>query len=248
MRIMYDSINPNDLPSGADLYAGYDDGNWPDASTIQAKFAGKTVIRITTNSSDNEGDCLDVENGDASPIEAPAWVSQRRSSGLSNPLVYCAASNWQNVINAFNAQQIDEPSYWIAAYPGTGANIPPGAVAHQYQDIGPYDVSVVVDYLPGIDPAPTPNPPIHYSGDNMLATPATVQIINGKGWIPSPVPTAQVVNVVVLDENPEVVDRYDSLPQFVGSATGTGPNSPNGALVFESVTNGTFGVVIWSIG
>jgi hypothetical protein len=34
MRTMYDSIESTvtELPDGADLYAGYDDGHWPDAT------------------------------------------------------------------------------------------------------------------------------------------------------------------------------------------------------------------------
>jgi hypothetical protein len=56
---------------------------------------------------------------------------------------------------------LDSPLYWVANYsefPGTylGQN---NAVAHQYADVGPYDLSVFVDYIPGIDPAPVPSLP-----------------------------------------------------------------------------------------
>jgi hypothetical protein len=42
VRTMYDSIESTvlDLPDGADLYAGYDDGNWPDAAAIAVRFPG----------------------------------------------------------------------------------------------------------------------------------------------------------------------------------------------------------------
>lgn len=163
-RTMYDSIESivTDLPDGADMYAGYDDGAWPDGDAIAARFPGKTVIRVTVNPSDNEGDMLDVEKGDANPADAPGWVERRRAAGHKGPLVYCGEANWPAVRSAFAAARVAEPGYLVAAYPGNppynGAVIPPGAIGHQYGDAGSYDLSVMVDYLPGIDPAPKPAP------------------------------------------------------------------------------------------
>lgn len=153
-RRMADSISLANLPAGFDLYAGYDDGAWPDAAAIASRFPGRTVIRITTNPADNEGDCLDVEQGDAQPADAPTWVARRRAAGHGGPLVYCSESAWPTVRQAFMTAAVPEPGWWVAAYPGEGAVIPAGAVAHQWIDRGPYDESVVIDYLPGIDPAP----------------------------------------------------------------------------------------------
>ena len=165
MRTFYDSIDLMSLPPYADGYMGYDDGRWPDADAIAARFPGKTVIRITVFPSDNEGDMLDVESGDATPDQAPGWVTRRRQAGHGGPLVYCSESLWETVRAAFHSQGVPEPGYFVAAYPGEGPVIPAGAIGHQYADAGPYDVSVVVDYLPGIDPAPTPPPP---SEDSMI--------------------------------------------------------------------------------
>lgn len=155
---MYDSIQLDNLPDGADLYAGYDDGNWPDASAIKARFPNKTVLRVTVFPWDNEGDMLDVETGDAKPLDAPAWVQRRRASGHGGPLVYCNFNTWPSLRWVFHAQAVPDPGYVVAGYPGpptaSGPVIPPGAVGHQYEDRGPYDVSAVVDYLPGIDPLP----------------------------------------------------------------------------------------------
>lgn len=164
-RRMADSINPLDCPPGFDLYGGYDDGAWPDAAAIAARFPGKTVIRFTVNPADNEGDCIDVENGDANPQQAPGWIVRRRQAGHGGPLVYCSEAVWPTVRACFNQQDVSEPSYFIAGYPGSvGPNLYPGpCVGHQWIDRGPYDESVVVDYLPGIDPAPTsaPSTPSH---------------------------------------------------------------------------------------
>ncbi len=57
---------------------------------------------------------------------------------------------------AFGDAHVLEPHYWVAAHPGAGATIPPGAIAHQYADTGPVDLSVVADYWPGVDPPPIP--------------------------------------------------------------------------------------------
>jgi hypothetical protein len=87
---------------------------------------------------------------------------RRRTAGHKGPLVYFSQSRWQTVHQAFVNQGVPEPGYICAAYPGTGPVIPPGYVGHQYEDAGTYDISVVVDYLPGIDPTPvppTPTPP-----------------------------------------------------------------------------------------
>jgi hypothetical protein len=70
------------------------------------------------------------------------------------------------------------------------------------------------------------------------------------GWVASPVAAAQIVNVVVLDENPDEVGHYTAIPQFAGIATQTGPHSPNGALTFISpfnmpLTNASYGVLVW---
>lgn len=159
-RRMADSISLASLPAGFDMYGGYDDGHWPDAAAIAAKFPGKTVIRFTVSASDNEGDCLDVESGDATPAQAPGWVERRRQAGHGGPLVYCSWSLLPAVKTAFIQAGVVEPGWFVAGYPSPdGDAIPAGCVGHQWIDRGPYDESIVVDYLPGIDPAPKPTPP-----------------------------------------------------------------------------------------
>lgn len=156
VRRMFDSIDVLSLPAGADLYAGYDDGNWPDADAIAAAHPGKTVVRFTVNPADDEGDCLDVEKYDANPVDAPPWIRRRRSDGHLGPLVYFSEANRVAVVEAFRVAGVPLPGAIVASYPGPGAVITPGDVGHQWVDHGPYDESVVVDYLPGIDPAPAP--------------------------------------------------------------------------------------------
>lgn len=183
MRTAFDATDVLTLPAGADLYMGYDDGNWPNAAAIAAKFPGKTVVRITVFPADNEGDMLDVENGDATPAEAPAWVAQRRAAGHGGPLVYCAESNRVNVVGAFAVAKVALPGLFIAAYPGVGAALQEATdVGHQYSDQGgggAYDISVVVDYLPGID-SWSPGPLSTQTEKNMLTK--NTSAVNGGGY------------------------------------------------------------------
>jgi hypothetical protein len=186
---MYDSINVSSLPAGADVYAGYDDGRWPDAAAIAAKYPGKPVVRITVNPNDMEGDCLDVENGDASPDQAPLWVARRRQAGHTWATVYCSLSAWPAVQAAFRTQGIAPPHYWVAAYPGNGQSLYVGAIAHQWIDHGPYDESVVAVGWPPVDPPVPPGPPVPLPsvsprGDNVqLHTISFTTDANGNGAV-----------------------------------------------------------------
>jgi hypothetical protein len=141
------------------MYGAYVNGLYRNYSECRARFPRATVLGISVFP-ENVGDVLDVEQGDATPAQAPGWVNARRMAGHGGPLVYCSLAVWDEVRAAFHAQGVLEPGYWIAAYPGNGAQLYLGAVGHQYQDVGPYDLSVFVDYLPGIDPAPVPDLPI----------------------------------------------------------------------------------------
>lgn len=79
-----------------------------------------------------------------------------------------------------------------------------------------------------------------------MQTPITFSVSGGHGWAASPVAAARVVNVIVDDENPDVVKRYDNVPIFVARATQPGPDSPNGALVFAGGADGTYGATVIS--
>lgn len=147
---------------------------------------------------------------------------------------------WESESTSFpgNANQSSNAAIWQkvngAALPDTDA-----------------DVLLRVDFgqLPRPAP-PKPNPlppPVVHPGDNMKATPTSVEMVGGKGWIPSPVPAASVVNVVFLTENPDVVGRYDAVPAAWSAATTAGKDSPNGALVIEGMCpDGNYGIVVQS--
>ncbi|WP_051943069.1 glycoside hydrolase family 25 domain-containing protein [Streptacidiphilus rugosus] len=149
-RIMYDAVTAANVPAGATLVAGYGDGYYANVAAFRSRFPHATIVEIAVSSSHDIGVVLDVETGDATPEEAPGWVRARRAAGV-DPTVYCNSSTWPEVRAAFRAQGVAEPHWWIAQYDGD-PTIFPGAVAKQYADPGPYDLSSVADYWPGVDP------------------------------------------------------------------------------------------------
>lgn len=159
-RTLYDAVTPANIPASAQMVAGYVDGRYAWSASDWARFPGAVKVRIAVFASTNDGHVLDVEPGDATPAQAVGWVQRRRAAGV-DPTVYCGLSttgySWANVRAAFQAAGVAEPHYWVAAYPGNGPNLYAGSVAHQYANPGPYDLSVVADYWPGVDVATVSN-------------------------------------------------------------------------------------------
>jgi len=155
LRTMYDSISAANIPTTAALVAGYVDGRYAWSPADWARFPHSVKVRIAVFPTTNDGHVLDCETGDATPGQCPGWVLMRRAAGI-DPSVYCNFATWPEVKAAFAVASVVPPHYWIAGYktpPDT--SIPAGAVAHQYTDVGPFDLSSVADYWPGVDPAST---------------------------------------------------------------------------------------------
>lgn len=155
MRIMYDSVAPSAIPTTAQLVAGYVDGAWAWPAAAWARFPNSIHVPIAVFTSTDAGIVGDCEQGDMTPQTAVQWVQMRRRAGV-DPTIYCSEGNWASVIAAFDTAGVTRPHWWVAAYPGGGAVIPAGAVAHQYADPnsgsgGNYDISAVADYWPGVD-------------------------------------------------------------------------------------------------
>lgn len=154
---MYDSIYAKNIPTDTQMVAGYIDAGPnpvapPWSGEDWARFPDAVKVRIATQPATNDGHVLDVENGDATPEDAPGWVLMRRQAEME-PSVYCSESIWPTVRQAFRRAGVPEPQYWTAGYPGSvgAGNLYPGSVAHQYVDEGDFDLSIVADYWPGVD-------------------------------------------------------------------------------------------------
>lgn len=146
-----------------DLVAGYVDGAYAWSPAHWALFPNSVHVPIAVFASTNDGVVLDCEPGNCTPAQSVDWVLMRRRAGV-DPTVYCNQLDpdvgWPAVRAAFHARGVAEPHYWVANYSVDQANpqIPAGAIALQYADKGPYDLSVVGDHWPGVDAAPASSP------------------------------------------------------------------------------------------
>lgn len=152
VRIMYDSIDASTLPVGGDLYAGYVDGKWPSADAIKARFPDKLVVRIATDPNTDDGVVGDGPPDNGTWDEWVGWVVRRRDAG-GWPGMNTDQSMWAEGIAAFRGAGVPEPTWMVSNYDGNAALVP-GEAAKQYATFGGFDASVVVDYWPGVDPAP----------------------------------------------------------------------------------------------
>lgn len=100
---MYDDTNPSLIPATAKAVAGYVNGKYQTASRIKTLFpkALKVFIAVTA---DADADCLDVERGDATPDQAPAWLTRQWKTWTSKPhdvplpVIYSSESAWPALI------------------------------------------------------------------------------------------------------------------------------------------------------
>jgi hypothetical protein len=117
---MWDDIVVAKMPAGgAYAYAGYVNGLWPTFPELKAKFPGHHLLDITVFASEN-ATCLDIERGDASINDAPAWVARQALRGVYRPVLYTEASNMAKLERTMTAAHIPRIGYrlWIAHYNG----------------------------------------------------------------------------------------------------------------------------------
>lgn len=158
MRTLYDGINSlaagiHALDSAPDMIAGYVDGRYAWTASDWALFPHSVQVKIAVSASDNEGDVIDCETGDATPEEAAGWVRRRKAAGLYRPTVYCNKSTVSAVREATGTLVAGKDyDFWVADWtgsahevtlPGPGASAKAAAV--QYKSTNSYDESAVYD-------------------------------------------------------------------------------------------------------
>jgi hypothetical protein len=158
-RVMYDSTTAADIPTAAAMVAGYCDGRYRWAASDWARFPNAIHVLIAVSSLTPAGHVLDVEQGDATPAGAVAWVRTRRQLG-ADPTVYVNRANLVAVRVAFRNARQAEPHYWLATL-DDAQPWAPGIVAIQTRGEKltgrHFDLSIVADYWPGVDAMP-PHP------------------------------------------------------------------------------------------
>ena len=121
--ILYDSIDLSQIPPDAPAVAGYTSGFWPTAGQLAAKFPNAHHLTIAI-AADHDADALDIEAGDATVAEAPAWVRRQQTRGVTRPCLYASASVINNVVWTIEAAGIPRSAVrlWAAHY-GAGCHI-----------------------------------------------------------------------------------------------------------------------------
>ena len=88
---MFDSVTISEIPADAAAVAGYVGGNWPTFPSLEAAFPRALRVSIAINVTE-DADVLDVETGDATNADAPAWVKRQLAKG-TKPTVYTSLAN-----------------------------------------------------------------------------------------------------------------------------------------------------------
>jgi hypothetical protein len=195
--IMYDAIAVGNIPQNATAAAGYVDGMWPTLLELKARLPHAHVLSIAVFAAD-DADCLDVEQGDATPAEAPGWVLRQQDRGAYRPAVYTSVSNVPAVLSALGAAGIPRSGVriWSAHYTGITHICGPSTCAYpgltincdatQFTDVShglPLDASLVSGTF--FDGPPKPPAPQTFipQGDGVFFLP------NGSGAVAAlPVP------------------------------------------------------------
>lgn len=126
-QIALDAIaaNAGNIPRSPAVFAvgGYVNGAlippWPDA--LWDEFPSSYHIRINVTGDPARGNCIDVENGDATVADVAPWIMAQRE----NPdplLVYCNRSNLAACVAERNRAQAGTGTYafmWVATLDGT---------------------------------------------------------------------------------------------------------------------------------
>lgn len=156
MLLMQDAVTVANLSPDALYVALYVDGAYANLAAGKHHCPRAQVLTITVGGLVGF-DCCDCETGDLTVTQAIAWVEASLAHGVYRPCVYANASTWDGGLFAALEKYGDSIRRWVAAYPGTGANIPAGYDAHQYAT-GGVDLSVCLPNFFDAAPKPAPKP------------------------------------------------------------------------------------------
>ncbi|MBO0813624.1 MAG: hypothetical protein J2P30_00495 [Actinobacteria bacterium] len=103
-----------------DALAGYVGGifhTWPGIQQLAQRFLGLHLLSVAVNAS-QDAQCLDIEQGDATPAQAPGWVRRQHKRGIKRPVLYANASTMPEVWAELRNAGIPRSGYrlWSAHY------------------------------------------------------------------------------------------------------------------------------------
>lgn len=131
---MFDSVTISEIPHAPEAVAGYVGGHFPTFHLLRQAFPHAHLLSIAVNAGE-DAECLDIETGDATPNEAPAWVRRQKRRGVHRPCLYANASTMPAVKRELLRAGIllKEVRLWVAEWTGV-AHIPAGYDACQWTD------------------------------------------------------------------------------------------------------------------
>jgi hypothetical protein len=117
MTVMYDSVSVDQIPTWAEAIALYVDGKYANFEEGIKRFPKAKHLSIAVFAS-GDADCLDIEAGNATPSEAPAWFHRQRNRGVERPVFYCSLSVVNQLHGILTAAGIPRADYrlWTAHY------------------------------------------------------------------------------------------------------------------------------------
>lgn len=132
---MFDSITFEGVPPDPPAVAGYVDGRYENYGAMVKRYPKAKHLSIAVIPS-NDADCLDIETGDATPSQAPAWVRKQHARGVRRPVVYANTSTMPAVLEALTKNGISRTQYkvWTAHYTDV-AHVEPGSDATQWRNV-----------------------------------------------------------------------------------------------------------------
>lgn len=170
-----DSVNAAAELPGLDVYCFYTDGRFANGTATKQRFPGKKYVGITPFNADF-ADCQDIETGDATPADFPAFVRNSKHPNIDKPMAYASLNVMPEVIKAAQDAGIPRSAYYlfVAEWTGVG-HIPAGYDATQYASNSGFDSDLFYDYVFG---TPVPSPP------PVKQTVAQIEYYkNGFGWV-----------------------------------------------------------------
>jgi peptidoglycan hydrolase-like protein with peptidoglycan-binding domain len=158
-----DSVSPNGMTSGQDVYSGYGGlSSFANMTAIKARFPGKKYLIYDTHVS--QVDVYDIEPGGGTAANAPAFFRQWKKVNLNKPGFYASLSGMGAVKSALTNAGITRDRYYlIVAEWDNSPAIPAGYDGKQYRNTAGFDSSSFYDYMwdsgattvPPVNPYPT---------------------------------------------------------------------------------------------
>lgn len=192
MTTMYDAVDVAAIPPGAEIVAGYIDGNWPTYDALVAAFPNAQHVSIATGATGGAGARVaDCETGDFTPASAGQWAAGEIKAGR-RPCIYYSKAAAPAVAQGLKDAGVSptEVDFWIADWTGQ-AHLIPGSVATQWGSPstgsgGNFDVSETDGTWPAAPaPDPQPEPPSTEENESVFALIIGSQthvwaVVNGK--------------------------------------------------------------------